>query len=122
MQAQTARGTGNQHRLTRLDLRHAERGAYAGADRADRERGSGQVEVIRYADGIARGHTGELGVTAAAAFAQHAAVAAEILPTAEAIAALAAIEPLIDDHAIRSAVGRHSFAGLDDLAGVVVDE
>ena len=122
VQAQAAAGTSNQHRLTRLDLRHAERGAYAGADRADRERRSGDIEAIRYTNRIARGHAGVLGITATPALAQHAAVAAKILPTAQAIAALAAIEALIDDHALAFAVGRHSCAGLDDLAGDLVAE
>src|SRR6266545_3642218 len=122
MQAQTAASASNEHRLTRLDLRHAERGAYAGADRADRERRSGHIEAVRYTDGIARGHAGELGITTAAALAQHAAVAAKVLPAAQAIAAQAAIEPLIDDHALTYAVGRHICAGLDDLAGDLVAE
>src|SRR5262249_54958141 len=122
VQAQAAARTGYQHRLTRLDLRHAERRAHAGADRADRERRSGHIKAFRYTDRIARRHAGELSVTAAAAFAQHAAVAAKILSAAEAIAALAAIEPLIDDHALALAVGRHSCTGLDDLAGDLMAE
>src|SRR5262245_3611489 len=122
MQAQAAAGTSNEHRLTRLDLRHTERRAHAGADRTDRERRSGHIEAVRYTDGVARGHAGEFGVAAATALAQHAAVAAEVLPAAQAIAALAAIKPLIDDHALAFAVGRHSCAGLDDLAGDLVAE
>src|SRR5262245_58809046 len=122
MQAQTAASASNEHRLTRLDLRHAERRAHAGADRADRERRSRHIDAVRDADGIARGHARELGVTAATAFAQHATVSAKILPAAQAIMALAAIEPLIDDHALALAVGRQIGAGLDDLAGDLVSE
>src|SRR5262245_9996689 len=117
MQAQTAAGAGNQHRLARLDLRHAERRAHAGADRTDRERRSGHVEAVRHPDGIARGHAGELGVTAAPAAAQDAAAAAKILPAAQAMPALAAIESLIDDHALAFALGRHICADFDYLAG-----
>src|SRR5262249_56776150 len=58
----------------------------------------------------------------AATFAQHAAVAARVVSAAQAIAAMAAIEPLIDDHALALAVGRHICAGLDDLAGDLVAE
>src|SRR5215813_10791531 len=122
MQAQTATGASNQHRLTRLDLRHAERRAHAGADRADRERRGRHIEAIRYTNGIARGHACEFGIPATPAFAHHTAVAAKVLSAAQAVAALAAIEALIDDHALAFAVGRHVCAGLDDLAGDLVAE
>ena len=116
VQPEPAAGAGDQHRLPRLDLRDAERRAHAGADRTDRERRRLHVEAVRHADGVARGRAGEFGVAAATAFAQHAAVAAEVLPPAEAIAALPAIEPLVDHHALADALGRHVRAGLDDLA------
>src|SRR5205085_5331662 len=114
--------TGDQHRLTGLDLRDAERRPHAGADRADRKRRRLHVEAIRHADRVARRRAGEFRVAAAAALAQHAAVAAEVLPSAEAIATLTAIEPLIDHHALADARSRNARTRLDDLARDLVPE
>ena len=116
VQAEPAARAGDQHGLARLGLRDAERRAHAGADRADRERRGGQVEAVRHADRVARRHAGEFGVAAAAVLAEHAAVAAEVLPAAEAIAAVAAEQPLIEHHALADALGRDVRASLDDLA------
>ncbi len=82
VQAESAARAGDQHDLARLDLRDAERRAHAGADRTDRERRRCHVETVRHADRIARRRAGELGIAAAAALAQHAAVAAEVLAAA----------------------------------------
>ena len=106
MQAQPAARAGDQHGVARLGLRDAERRAHAGADRADRECRRGQVETIRHADRVARRHAGELGVAAAAVLAEHAAVAAHVLPAGKAKAAGAAEQPLIEHDALADAARR----------------
>src|SRR5258708_7383208 len=82
----TARA-GDQHDLPRLGLRNAERRAHAGADRTDRERGRRHVDAVRHGNGVARGHAGEFGIASPALLAQHAAVAAKVLPPVETISA-----------------------------------
>src|SRR5581483_6321125 len=67
-------------------------------------------------------HAGELGVAAGALLPEHAAVAAEVLPAAQAIAAGAAEQPLVDHHALADPLGRDVRARGDDLAGNLVAE
>ena len=117
MQAQPAPGARHEHGLPGRSACNAKRRAHAGADRTDRKRRRGHVEAIGYGDGIARRDAGELGVAAGAFLAEHATCPAEIMPAAQAMAAAAAEQALIDHHPLADALRCDAISDCNDLAG-----